>query len=144
MAAFAKHVLLSFSLVILPMVLSQDNACTPTDGIANGNPSSWIYNDFTFLSRDQWSANEWSASCSCSRNDTTQMIPLSDPYVITIHHTAGTQSFSRNSTIDIVQSIQRLHQETNGWCDIGYNFLIDSAGNVIQGRPYVNSLEFSM
>ena len=36
--------------------------------------------------------------------------------------------------IDIVNAIQRYHQKTNGWADIGYHYLIGVDGRVYEGR----------
>ena len=114
--------------------------CIPEDNIAKGNPSTRVYHGFNFLTRTEWKANNWNyQTCSCDVNDsdTTEIIPLSKPYVITIHHTEiPTQSVSLNDSINKVQQIQEFHQDTRKWCDIAYNFLIDSAGNIFQGRPF--------
>ena len=62
-------------------------------------------------------------------------LPLS-----TLHHAAG---FSASDLADgkvQVKRIQRLHQEGNGWADIGYHFLIDAAGTMYQGRPYTQDI----
>ncbi|MFA5141253.1 MAG: peptidoglycan recognition family protein [Elusimicrobiota bacterium] len=56
------------------------------------------------------------------------------PRLITIHHTAGTQTLSRGQTISEVRGIQSAHQGGNGWADIGYHFLIDGQGRVVEGR----------
>eukprot|EP01083_Nonionella_stella_P211021 763437_1 len=117
---------------------SEENVCIPSDGIATGNKDEHIYNQFTFISRDEWQANSWRNDiCACTSNDTSEMTPLSDPYIITIHHTAiPSQSFSTDNSISKIQQIQEYHQYTHDWCDIAYNFLIDSAGNIFQGRPF--------
>ncbi len=49
-----------------------------------------------------------------------------------IHHSAG-----QNSASDwpaIVRSIWHLHTYSNGWGDVGYNFLIDPFGVIYEGR----------
>lgn len=49
-----------------------------------------------------------------------------------VHHTAGT-----NDAVDWdaeVRSIWYYHVYTNGWSDIGYNFLIDPNGVIYEGR----------
>ena len=49
-----------------------------------------------------------------------------------VHHTA-----TQNSDPDppaTIRSIYYYHAVTQGWGDIGYNFLIDEAGNVYEGR----------
>jgi hypothetical protein len=51
---------------------------------------------------------------------------------LVVHHTAG-----RNGDPDpaaTIRSIYYYHAVTQGWGDIGYNFLVDESGNVYEGR----------
>ena len=54
--------------------------------------------------------------------------------VSVVHHTAGTNSYSRAQSAAIVRGIQRYHVLSNGWNDIGYNFLVDKYGRIFEGR----------
>jgi hypothetical protein len=49
-----------------------------------------------------------------------------------VHHTA-TQNNDPNPAATI-RSIYYYHAVTQGWGDVGYNFLVDEAGNVYEGR----------
>jgi hypothetical protein len=51
-----------------------------------------------------------------------------------VHHTAGTNSYSRMQSAAIVRGIEIYHVKGNGWNDIGYNFLVDKYGQVFEGR----------
>ena len=51
-----------------------------------------------------------------------------------VHHTAGANSYTRAQSAAIVRGIQRYHTLSNGWNDIGYNFLVDKYGQVFEGR----------
>jgi hypothetical protein len=51
-----------------------------------------------------------------------------------VHHTAGSNSYSRTQSAAIVRGIQLYHVRSNGWNDIGYNFLVDKYGQVFEGR----------
>ncbi len=53
---------------------------------------------------------------------------------MTIHHTAGTNNYSRAQAPAIVRGIQLFHVRSNGWNDIGYNFLVDKYGTIYEGR----------
>src|SRR5665648_519216 len=56
-----------------------------------------------------------------------------------VHHTAGSNNYA--TVAEAMQQIridQRYHIESRGWCDLGYNFVVDKWGNIYEGR--VNSL----
>src|ERR1700693_2847313 len=51
-----------------------------------------------------------------------------------VHHTAGSNSYTRAQSAAIVRGIERYHVLANGWDDIGYNFLVDKYGQIFEGR----------
>ncbi len=51
---------------------------------------------------------------------------------IVVHHTATTNDYSDGAAE--VRAIHYYHAKTQRWGDIGYNLLIDNAGNVYEGR----------
>ncbi len=53
---------------------------------------------------------------------------------VIFHHTAGSNRYSRADAPRIVRGIQAYHMSGQGWCDIGYNFLIDKYGVIYEGR----------
>lgn len=62
------------------------------------------------------------------------------PSKVTIHHEGAANpsqkvqgSFKGAETI---RNIQRYHQKTQGWSDIGYHALIAPNGDIYQGRPF--------
>ena len=50
-----------------------------------------------------------------------------------IHHTVTTETPYASAAI---RAIWHYHAVTLGWGDIGYNYIVDSAGNIFQGRYY--------
>lgn len=63
----------------------------------------------------------------------------------TIHHTAATSDYATTGEADTkpkIRAIQNYHMDSNGWCDIGYHFLVNKQGNIFSGRQ--NSGTISM
>ncbi len=53
---------------------------------------------------------------------------------IVVHHTAGRNDYTAAESPGIVRAIYAYHAKTLGWCDIGYNALIDKYGQIYEGR----------
>jgi hypothetical protein len=51
-----------------------------------------------------------------------------------VHHTAGTNGYSSADVPKIIRGIYAYHTKSNGWSDIGYNFLVDRFGRLWEGR----------
>jgi hypothetical protein len=49
-----------------------------------------------------------------------------------IHHAAGSNTSTEYT--NVVRNIYLLHTQTNGWDDIGYNFLVAQNGVIFEGR----------
>jgi len=87
----------------------------------------------TIITRSQWGANQFRGN------------PAPQPHYrfLTLHHAAGFSASTADEGKAQVKRIQHLHQEDNGWADIGYHFLLDAAGNIYQGRPYTEDVSLS-
>jgi N-acetylmuramoyl-L-alanine amidase-like protein len=79
-----------------------------------------------FITRQQWGANPRLMNCT---PDVASF--LTNAFV---HHTAGSNGYSRSQADDVVRGIYAYHTQVRGWCDIGYNFLVDRYGDVFEGR----------
>jgi hypothetical protein len=76
--------------------------------------------------RASWNADP--AQCGSSYCNTTHMA---------IHHTASSADYAASTWSQAaanVKSIQAYHMYTNGWCDIGYNYLVTKEGWLFEGR----------
>lgn len=51
-----------------------------------------------------------------------------------IHHTAGSNNYTKAQVPDVIRGIYYYHAVTLGWGDIGYHLLVDKYGGVWQGR----------
>ncbi|MVA77091.1 hypothetical protein GC722_13805 [Auraticoccus sp. F435] len=79
-----------------------------------------------YISRKGWGADESMKPCGTDTDDTIQGA--------IVHHTAGVNSYTKAQSASIVRGIYAYHTQTLGWCDIGYNFLVDKYGQVFEGR----------
>ena len=54
---------------------------------------------------------------------------------LVVHHTATSDDYADRAGAEAqIRSIYYYHSVTQGWGDIGYNFLIDKFGNIYEGR----------
>jgi hypothetical protein len=51
-----------------------------------------------------------------------------------VHHTATTSDYGPDESAAQVLAICLFHRNSNGWDDIGYNFLVDKYGTIYEGR----------
>lgn len=80
----------------------------------------------SIVSRDGWCGNY----TACYTPSYTPSVI--NPTHVVIHHGASPDTYTDGHAI--VRSYWNYHVYTNGWDDIGYNYLIDKYGNIFQGR----------
>jgi hypothetical protein len=81
--------------------------------------------DPTVVPRAEWGADESLRDKGCERR-------FFDVQQLFVHHTAG-----RNNDPNpkgTMQAIYEYHTRRQGWCDIGYNFVIGPDGTIFEGR----------
>ena len=78
------------------------------------------------VSRSGWGADE---SKRCQQ-------PTYDDGIkaMTLHHTAGSTNYTPAQAAAQVRAAYEYHAQNLGWCDIGYNVLVDKFGTIYEGR----------
>jgi hypothetical protein len=76
-------------------------------------------------SRAAWGANERMRSGSPSYGTVRAGF---------VHHTVNANQYTRAQVPAIIRAIYAYHTQSNGWSDVGYNFLVDRFGRIWQGR----------
>ncbi|WP_223281111.1 FG-GAP-like repeat-containing protein [Streptomyces antnestii] len=77
------------------------------------------------ISRSQWGADESIVQCPTVYSPSVK--------AVVVHHEAGNNSYSCAQSAAMVRSIQAYHVKTQGWGDIGYNFVVDKCGQIFEG-----------
>lgn len=97
-------------------------------------PPSGRFKAPTVVRRTDWGARAFGdkvAGCGS---------PDPQPYYrnLTLHHTAWPVAEGDAASIKNMKDIQNFHMNDRGWCDVGYQFLMDRRGKLYQGRPWVD------
>ncbi|CAA9510928.1 MAG: hypothetical protein AVDCRST_MAG17-1972 [uncultured Solirubrobacterales bacterium] len=80
----------------------------------------------SMVSRSEWGGDRY---CRPRSSPATGSVKA-----VFVHHTADANGYSRSEASSMVLGICRYHRDTNGWSDIGYNFLVDKYGRLYEGR----------
>jgi len=102
---------------------------SPLLGGTPQNVKPFTTNAPPIITRAEWGANE-----AIRRNRKKGPKYADNVHIAIVHHTAGTNNYSRSQSAAIVRGIELYHVQGNGWDDIGYNFLVDKYGQVFEGR----------
>lgn len=74
--------------------------------------------------------HEWGARPPANRT----MVPPEKRRTFVVHYDGDVPT--RRTGPDVPRAIQRFHQDTRGYADIGYNFAIDQNGAIFEGRGW--------
>jgi hypothetical protein len=100
---------------------------TLSDGVEDGDGSGPMFSQ-TIGSAEVHTRSEWGAAATrCTSG-------LGNAYRMAIHHTETPTSDSVSPQARL-RGIQSYHQNTRGWCDIGYHYLMSRDGRLWEGRP---------
>ncbi|MEV8624170.1 N-acetylmuramoyl-L-alanine amidase [Streptomyces sp. NBC_01268] len=81
----------------------------------------------TIVSRAEWGADE------SLNNEGPIYLPGGKIKAAFVHHTTDADYDCAQSAA-LVRAIHVYHVKTNGWRDLGYNFLVDKCGTIFEGR----------
>ncbi|HSO68360.1 MAG TPA: N-acetylmuramoyl-L-alanine amidase [Arachnia sp.] len=112
-------------------------AINTTDGPVEAVPmqgSSEAHAAVVCRSRADWGADE--STTGWARGDVRAFSPAQ---VMTVHHTATSNSSTQDYSATM-RAILNYHVTSNGWSDIGYQYLIDRNGIVYEGRSAGSSV----
>ncbi|WP_338325453.1 N-acetylmuramoyl-L-alanine amidase [Prescottella subtropica] len=98
----------------------------PQDSSISDIATPTSVNGISVISRSAWGADERIRCQAPVYDDSTGGA--------TVHHTAENNNYTREQSVGIVRGIYAYHAQTLGWCDIGYNVLVDRYGQIFEGR----------
>lgn len=97
---------------------------TGTAGAAAAKPD--------IMPRSSYTTKGWAkTNPGCSEGPKTA--PAGIEYAV-VHHTVNSNTYAASDVPAMMASIYAYHTGTNGWCDIGYNFIVDRFGRIWEGR----------
>ncbi|KJK55784.1 peptidoglycan recognition protein family protein [Saccharothrix sp. ST-888] len=101
------------------------SAATPQSGApagraAHGAPRPGI------VTRSGWGADESLRQAG--------FVYTGNARTVFVHHTDTANGYTCADSPKLIRAMYQYHVKTNGWRDIGYNFLVDKCGTVYEGR----------
>lgn len=105
-----------------------DPGSSPADDLSHGPRATAFAEEPrpSIITREQWGADESIRRGSPSYNATVK--------VGFVHHTAGSNDYTPEQAAAMVRGVYAYHVKSNGWSDIGYNYLVDRFGRAYEGR----------
>jgi len=86
------------------------------------------------ITRAGWGADEsWrNQAAGCQSDPSPDYAPAVRNAIV--HHTDNANNYGPADSAAMIRAIYYFHVFVNGWCDLGYNFLVDRYGQVFEGR----------
>ncbi|WP_377269215.1 FG-GAP-like repeat-containing protein [Peterkaempfera sp. SMS 1(5)a] len=120
-----------------PSASPSPSVCTSAGTTATmpATPTSTVRKP-VIVSREQWGADE------SIRDQTLPCYNTAGVQAVFVHHTAddhsdyvcSTDPTNPKSSAAWVQAEYTYHVKSNGWRDLGYNFMVDKCGTIFEGR----------
>lgn len=115
----------ALSLVGSPEMVPQQVAATSTASRSLAATTLAASTAPTVISRAAWGAR----AASCTLDVASRLVGA------VVHHTAGSNSYGTVAqAMQQIRNDQAYHMDSRGWCDLGYNFVVDKWGNLYEGR----------
>ncbi|MGI9119252.1 MAG: N-acetylmuramoyl-L-alanine amidase [Acidimicrobiales bacterium] len=111
------------ALTLGPRALRALGAAVPATDLSSAATIAAVVVAPPIVTREQWGADE------SLRRASPDFAPVNRAIV---HHTVT--ATNEPDPAGRIRAIQEFHVRGNGWADIGYNFVVDSAGRVYEGR----------
>ena len=112
-------------------LVSSAQVTTPAATMSGEVASTTATGGPTIITRE-----EWGAAPACLEPGTgPTWFPTGDGLkAAAVHHTVNPNDYATVAeAMQAIRNDQAYHQQTHGWCDIGYNFLVDKWGNIYEG-----------
>ncbi|MFJ3666341.1 peptidoglycan recognition protein [Streptomyces sp. NPDC090106] len=75
----------------------------------------------------------WGADESISP-EAPEYLPSRTIKAVTVHHTVNSNDYTCADAPALIRGVYTYHVKSQGWKDIGYNFLVDKCGTIYEGR----------
>jgi hypothetical protein len=99
---------------------------SPADTVGPAKEATYTAPRPKIVTRSGWGADETLREAGFVYTDSVK--------VAFVHHTASGNNYTCAQAPSVIRSIYRYHVVSNGWRDIGYNFLVDKCGTIYEGR----------
>lgn len=106
-----------------------------TNDLVPAGPSTADDGTPVIIDRSKWANAGWDYD-----NEDCDNGPLvaDNAAAIVLHHTVTDNGYLEGDVPDLIRSIYHRHVAINGWCDIGYNYIVDRFGRVWEARTGSN------